>query len=69
MADEIKPGYKTTEFWKSAVVVVFGLIMASGVIPSEGPWAQIAGIIAAVLQSVGYANARATTKTGSGESK
>lgn len=63
MADEIKPGWKTTEFWKSAVVTVFALVMASGVIPSEGPWAQIAGIVAAVLQSVGYANARATIKS------
>lgn len=60
--DEVKPGWKTTEFWKSALIAVAGLIMASGAIPSSGVWGQVAGMVSAALASAGYAASRGAAK-------
>lgn len=59
----VTPGWKTTEFWKSAVVTLFGLLMAAGVVPSTGIWGQIAGLVASTLASTGYSASRAQVKT------
>ena len=60
-----KPGYKTTEFWMSAVVAVMGLVTTSGAMDGLGAdhWAvKAAGMVAAVLAALGYTAARAKTK-------
>lgn len=57
-----KPGYKTSEFWLSLVVVILGALAASGLI-AEGPWIQIAGVITTTLTAMGYGKFRSSVKT------
>jgi hypothetical protein len=59
----MKPGYKTTEFWLSAVAALVGLLIASGVIPSGGVGEKIVGLIASVLATLGYSVARGIAKS------
>lgn len=59
-----KAGFKTTEFWLSLVVTITTLLIASGNIPTENPYVQIASAIAAALSQAGYSFARAKTKNG-----
>lgn len=66
-SSSITPGYKTTEFWKSSLVTVFGLVMASGLIPSSGFWGQIGGLIASVLATTVYTQSRAAVKAADGQ--
>ncbi len=65
MAD-MTPGFKTSEFWKSAVVTLVGLLAASGVFPDDSQFLKIAGLIAAALSSGAYSLSRGNTKSASG---
>ena len=58
----VKPGYKTTEFWMSAVVVILGLVMASGAVGEATMASQIIGGVLAALGTLGYGADRAKTK-------
>lgn len=60
--EPVKPGYKTTEFWLSAVAVLLGLAMASGLIPSGSAWDQAVGLVVSALAAMGYTGARAGIK-------
>lgn len=60
----VKPGFKTTEFWLSLIVTVATLAIASGTIPTDNPYVQIASAIAAALSQAGYSFSRASTKNG-----
>jgi len=57
-----KPGYKTTEFWLTAIVTILGLLTSSGAIGEESMVAKIIGGAMAVLATMGYSASRATTK-------
>jgi len=57
-----KPGYKTTEFWLSTAAAIVGGLVAADVIPVDGPWAQVVGIVSAALVALGYTGARLTLK-------
>jgi hypothetical protein len=57
-----KPGYKTTEFWLSALAMILGLVGASGAVPEGGIAAQIIGGTLAILAQLGYTAARAQVK-------
>jgi len=58
----MKTGYKTTEFWLSFAAMLLGAVMASGLVPSDGPWLQILGLGAAALAGLGYTGARMVLK-------
>ena len=58
----IKPGYKTTEFWLSFAAVMVGAVQASGLIPNEGAWNQILGLVVSALVAMGYTGARIAVK-------
>jgi len=58
----VKPGYKTTEFWLSAIATAVGLLIASDCIPETSAVMKIVGLGAAVLSSMGYSAARASVK-------
>jgi len=60
-----KPGYKTTEFWLSFAAVIVGAVQASGIVPSEGPWNQVLGMVISALVALGYTGARMAMKKGS----
>ena len=62
LVEPVKPGYKTTEFWLSAVAVLLGLAMASGLIPSDSAWDQAVGLVVSALAAMGYTGARAGVK-------
>tara|TARA_R100001015_G_scaffold19143_1_gene15142 strand:- start:4215 stop:4445 length:231 start_codon:yes stop_codon:yes gene_type:complete len=57
-----KPGFKTTEFWISTGAAVVGGLVASGAIPTEGPWMQVIGLVSAALVALGYTGARLNLK-------
>ena len=57
-----KPGYKTTEFWLTTLATAVGLIMAADIIPSDGVWPKVTGLIVAMLSSMGYTVSRGMTK-------
>ena len=65
----MKPGYKTTEFWLAAVATVVGGVTAAGLIPAEGPWEQVIGLVAAALVALGYTGARLTLKKSEAETE
>ena len=62
-----KPGFKTTEFWLSAIAMILGVVMASGAVHDGGIVAQIAGGVLSVLSSLGYTAARTKVKVNGGE--
>jgi hypothetical protein len=61
---EVKPGYKTTEFWLSSIAVLLGLVMASGAVGSGGLAAQIIGGCLSLLGTLGYTASRTNVKAG-----
>ena len=58
----MRPGWQTSEFQMTLMTQTLGAIVASGVIPSEGPWLQLAGIAMAVLAQLGYTYSRGMVK-------
>lgn len=56
-----RPGIKTTEFWLALAVALGGLLAAHY---AEKDWAQIAGLVAAALASMGYGYSRKGVKVG-----
>lgn len=59
---EVKPGWKTTEFWFSIVAAVVGFMFAAGVIEPGGAWDRVLGLIASALVALGYTVKRSTVK-------
>lgn len=57
-----KPSYKTLEFWLSAVAVIVGLLISSGILPSDSEAMKIAGFISSTLVALGYTGARTMQK-------
>jgi hypothetical protein len=57
-----KPGVKTTEFWLTAIVTIAGLVVASGVFPSESPWVKVAGLVVSAGAALGYTAVRGGVK-------
>ena len=58
----MKTGYKTTEFWLSAAACIEGGAVASGAIPTDGPWEQIIALVSSALVALGYTGARMNLK-------
>lgn len=58
----MKPGYKTTEFWLSAVTTLIGLLMTSGVIMPGSTWDKAIGLGMAALATMGYTASRGNVK-------
>ena len=62
---EAKSGWKTTEFWLTAIAVLVGLLVASDVLAplGENHWAvKAVGLVAAALAAMGYNAGRAKAK-------
>ena len=60
--DVVKPGYKTTEFWLSAVATLAGLVMGSG-LADDHIAMKVAGFALSALLVFGYNAARAKAKS------
>lgn len=65
--EEVKPGYKTTEFWLTSVASLLGLLFASGIIAPEGTdgLSKAFALIATALTAMGYSVSRGLAKKGS----
>lgn len=61
-APAVKPGWKTTEFWLSAIVALGGLAMASGLIAPGTVADKIVGMVLATLAGLGYTGSRTAVK-------
>jgi exo-beta-1,3-glucanase (GH17 family) len=59
---EIRPGYKTTEFWISLAAVIIGSVVASGIVPADSVWERIIGLVVSALAALGYTGARLSIK-------
>jgi len=60
-----KPGYKTTEFWLTALATLVALFIGSGVLSSEHLAMKIAAFAAAALAQLGYGISRGLAKSSS----
>ncbi len=60
----MKPGYKTTEFWVTLVVVLAGAFVASGIVPEDEPWVRFVSLAVAGLSALGYTAGRSKAKAG-----
>lgn len=61
-APAAKSGFRTTEFWITAVVTVAGLVAASGIFPTDSPWVKVAGLIVSAGAALGYTASRTMVK-------
>ena len=60
---DVKTGWKTTEFWLALLAIIVGEAVAVDIIPTEGSWLKLAGLVTGVLAAIGYAHVRAKVKT------
>jgi hypothetical protein len=62
---QVKPGYKTTEFWLTLIATAAGFVLASGMmetVPEDAVAPRILGIVVSVLATLGYTITRASVK-------
>ena len=62
MNDELKPGWKTTEFWLSCAAIVVGALFASGAVAPDSSADKLLGLAATVLTTLGYTVSRTLVK-------
>ena len=63
MNGDIKSGWRTSEFYVSLLAIILGGCYAVELIPSEGPWAKLAGLAVVVLTAFGYTVSRGKAKS------
>ena len=61
---EVKPGWKTTEFWITVVVAASSLLWGANVLDPEGAGTanKVFGFVVAALGTVGYTVSRGLAK-------
>ena len=59
---EVKPGYKTSEFWLTVAAFVVSAVFGSGILGDDGIDLQAAEVIALILGSLGYTVSRTIGK-------
>jgi hypothetical protein len=67
----MKPGYKTSEFWLTFGAMILSAVFASGVLALPGvppAVSQLIGLVAVILESLGYKVARSFTKASEAKS-
>lgn len=65
---EVKPGYKTTEFWLSVGACALGAFAASGALPDDHIVMKVAGMTLAALGAMGYTVSRLFVKKSANQS-
>lgn len=61
---DLKPGYRTTEFWLSLAAMIVGAVFASGAFGEDSQVLKVAGLAASVLGVLGYTVSRGKAKQG-----
>lgn len=59
---EVKPSYKTGEYWISVAAVLVGVLLSSGAFAESSQLAKILGVVASLLGALGYTVSRAHVK-------
>lgn len=59
---EVKPGYKTTEFYVALLAIIVGAVFASGLVTEGSTLDKVLGTIVAILGQLGYTVSRTLTK-------
>ena len=64
--NEVKPGWKTTEFWLTAGVALASLLWGADILDPEsaGTANKVFGFVVAALGAVGYTVSRGLAKKG-----
>ena len=64
--NEVKPGWKTTEFWITVVVAAGSLLWGAGVLDPAGAGTanSVFGLVVSGLAAVGYTVSRGLVKKG-----
>ena len=64
--NEVKPGWKTTEFWLTVVVALVSLLWGAVVLDPEatGTANKVFGLVVSGLAAVGYTVSRGLVKRG-----
>ena len=64
--NEVKPGWKTTEFWITVVVALGSLLWGAGILDPAGSGAanSVFGLVVSGLAAVGYTVSRGLVKKG-----
>lgn len=58
----IKPGWKTTEFWLKLLAMLLTALYASGVISTGSQAENVVAIVATILGTLGYTVSRSLVK-------
>lgn len=61
---ELKPGWKSSEFYLSAAAVVLGALASSGLLVDGSTEFKVVGLLSSVLGALGYAYVRSQLKKG-----
>ena len=64
--DEVKPGYKSTEFWITVLVAAASLAWGAGIVDPEGASNadKVFGFICSAAAALGYTISRGLAKKG-----
>jgi hypothetical protein len=63
MNAEMKPGWKTTEFWLKLTAMVSAVLLGSGVLPTGSTALSVVSVVATILGALGYSYMRSTAKS------
>jgi len=59
-----KPGWKTTEFWLTLVVLIASAVMSSGAVGEDSGLGKVLALVVAAGAAMGYTAVRGFTKAG-----
>ena len=59
---EVKPGYKTSEFWLTTIAALVGIAYASGAVGEGSQAEKVVGYIVMALNVLGYSVSRGLAK-------
>lgn len=67
--NQLRRGFRSTEFWLTAVTALVGLLVLGGIVDPEGTSAvdKAVGLIVAALASMGYSISRGLAKANKGD--
>lgn len=59
---DVKPGFKTTEFYLSSLAMIVSIVYASGIVESGSNIDKVIGFISMALVAMGYSVSRGLAK-------
>jgi hypothetical protein len=69
MADKVKNGFLSSEFWLTLLAQVLGAFVASGLLGPDHIAMRVAGVAVSILAALGYTASRYGLKKGAEKTK